>query len=171
MSHVQGIPSLKVCQSPTHPNPNSQSFRATGVLMSAKSAAIGLPILVWMFSISPMPKVCHLAVPTTGPVHNPCPLVESFNGCGFCKVLLFCKRVLISFTDRTGNSNSGLTPILQRTWLRTRTQGGQDVVEHRLVARFPRSRQPTGGLSTLSTRSPYPQSTRASSALFHHPPG
>ena len=32
-------------------------FRPTGVLISATSAAIGYPIRVWMFSISPMLKV------------------------------------------------------------------------------------------------------------------
>jgi len=157
MSHVQGIPSLKVCQSPAHPNPNYHSFPPTGVLMSAKSAAIGMPILVWMFSILPMPKVCRLAVTYNIP-HSPAVpfsrVLQRLRLLQGTHVPYTC--VLISLTDHTGNSNSGQKPILRRTWLHTRTRGGRDVVEHRFLTRFPGSRQPIGGQSTLSTRSPYP---------------
>lgn len=75
---------------------------------------------------------------------------------------------LQSIADRTG---SGQTLILPHTWLGTRTRVGQDVAAPHLLPRSPRSRQLIGGQSTLSTRFPYPQSTRQSSAHFHLPPG
>ena len=67
-------------------------FRPTGVLISAKSAAIGYPIRMWMFSISPMLKVRSAEAILTQPlfyIQHSFPPVESFNGCDFCKVCAF----------------------------------------------------------------------------------
>jgi hypothetical protein len=165
MSDVQGVSSLKVCSASL-----SLSYFSftTGVLTSAKSAAIGLPIRVWMFSTSPMPKVCCFPDTCSEP-RSPCLHIS--------RVLQRLRLLqgthspthpLRSFADRTG---SGQTLTLPHTWPGTRTLVGQVVVAPRLLPRSPGSRQPIGGLSTLSTRFPYPQSTRQSSVHFHHPPG